>query len=134
MTIEEDQLEAKEYDPEKEGKYIDSQDRIASYKAEIERLKAKIKEEEQYSDTIRVTIIDEYVQLGLLPDLPLEVKEVKNAVPVIVNEQELPDKYIIEEVTKKINKKLINEDWKQGINIDGVAANPDVYRLVYKDK
>lgn len=125
-------LTQEEYDAEKEGKYIASQERIADYKAELSRLKTKISEEEAYSETLKCTIIEEHIQLGLFPDDPLYIKEVKNAVPVIVNEAELPDKYFEEEVKRKINKKLINQDWKDGINIEGVEANPETHRLVYK--
>jgi hypothetical protein len=106
---------------------------VSELEMEIKEVSNKKKGFDNRIEEIRKIILDDMLSNGTMQEeqlgLLLVVKSVP-AVPVIVDESLLPEKYI--KTVRSVDKKLVNEDYKNGEEIPGVTMGNGGQTLMIK--
>ena len=108
---------------------------IKAIKNEIDRLQAKKRVVENNRKRLREYTVSCLENLGHKKiETPVGNMTIRKTAPIlrIVDESKLPEKYLEVVQTYKINKDMIKEDLKSGINIDGAYMTEPGTTLMIK--
>lgn len=108
---------------------------IKAIKNEIDRLQAKKRVVENNRKRLREYTVSCLENLGHKKiETPVGNMTIRKTAPIlrIVDESKLPEKYLEVVQTYKINKDMIKEDLKSGINIDGAYMTEPSTTLMIK--
>tara|TARA_R100000664_G_C2756496_1_gene144388 strand:+ start:1390 stop:1881 length:492 start_codon:yes stop_codon:yes gene_type:complete len=93
---------------------------------QIQKAQRYVKFLKMQKERIKAYVVSSHEMTGTLPKHsvlnPIKVRESAGAVDVI-DESKIPDKYWVEVVTKKLDKKAILSDLKKGEVIQGVSLS-----------
>ena len=103
--------------------YGEIQGEIELFNKQADKMKAYVKFLKNSQERIKSYVVDNYEETGELPkhDIfnPIKISESAGAVDVI-DEHKIPDYYFIEVVTKRLDKKRLLKDLKDGSDVPGV--------------
>ena len=103
--------------------YGEMQGEIEMFNNQVEKMRTYIKFLKNSQERIKTYVVDNYKETGELPkhDIfnPIKISESAGAVDVI-DESKIPDYYWIEVTTKRLDKKRLLKDLKDGSDIPGV--------------
>ena len=109
--------------------YKESEKEIEMFEAQIKKLKSHTAVMKRAQERIKMLVIGTYAEVERLPKHsvfnPIKISNSSGAVDV-VDEEMIPKEYWIEIITKRLDKKRILQELKDGTTIPGV-------RLAHKD-
>ena len=114
--------------------YKEAEKEIEMFEEQIEKLKSHTSVMKRAQERIKMLVIGTYSEVERLPSHsvfnPIKVSQSAGAVDVI-EENDIPNEYFIEVITKKLDKKRILQELKDGASIPGVRLvnNPYVRGL-----
>lgn len=88
-----------------------------------------IGQKEAEQERIKNGVLSEFLNNGVVPDKPFEIRRVPPKL-IIIDESKLPEKFV--KIERKIDKKLINDCFKDGEHIDGVALDNGGYTVAVR--
>ena len=114
--------------------YKEAEKEIEMFEEQIKKLKSHTSVMKRAQERIKMLVIGTYAEVSQLPSHsvfnPIKVSQSAGAVDVI-EENDIPNEYFIEVITKKLDKKRILQELKDGASIPGVRLvnNPYVRGL-----
>ena len=103
--------------------YGEIQGEIELFNKQADKMKTYVKFLKNSQERIKSYVVSNYEETGELPkhDIfnPIKISESAGAVDVI-DEHKIPDYYFIEVVTKRLDKKRLLKDLKDGSDVPGV--------------
>ena len=110
--------------------YKESEKEITLFEEQIKKLKAHTSAMKRAQERIKGLIRGTFAEVKQLPKHsvfnPIKVAQSAGAVDVI-EESEIPDEYFVEVITKKLDKKRILQELKDGTRIPGVRLVSNSY-------
>ena len=110
--------------------YKESEKEITLFEEQIKKLKAHTTVMKRAQERIKSLVMGTYDEVKRLPKHsvfnPIKVSQSAGAVDVIAQE-DIPDEYFIEVITKKLDKKRILQELKDGARIPGVRLVNNSY-------
>ena len=110
--------------------YKESEKEIILFEEQIKKLKNHTNVMKRAQERLKSLIMGTYAEVQQLPKHsvfnPIKVSKSAGAVDVI-EESDIPDEYFIEVITKKLDKKRILQDLKEGTRIPGVRLVTNSY-------
>ena len=110
--------------------YKESEKEIALFDEQIKKLKNHTSVMKRAQERLKMLVRGTYAELGQLPKHsifnPIKVSKSAGAVDVI-EESDVPDEYFVEVITKKLDKKRILKELKEGARIPGVRLVTNSY-------
>ena len=110
--------------------YKESEKEITLFEEQIKKLKSHTNVMKKAQERIKSLVKGTYAELQKLPKHsafnPIKVSQSAGAVDVI-EESEIPSEYFIEVITKKLDKKRILQELKNGASIPGVRLVHNSY-------
>ena len=110
--------------------YKESEKEITLFEEQIKKLKAHTSVMKKAQERIKGLIRGTFSEVNQLPKHsvfnPIKVSQSAGAVDVI-EESEIPDEYFVEVITKKLDKKRILQELKDGTRIPGVRLVANSY-------
>ncbi len=110
--------------------YKESEKEITLFEEQIKKLKAHTSVMKRAQERIKGLIRDTFAEVEQLPKHsvfnPIKVAQSAGAVDII-EETEIPDEYFVEVITKKLDKKRILQELKDGARIPGVRLATNSY-------
>ena len=110
--------------------YKESEKEITLFEEQIKKLKHHTNVMKRAQERLKMLVRGTYAEVGQLPKHstfnPIKVSESAGAVDVI-EETDIPNEYFIEVITKKLDKKRILQELKQGARIPGVRLVTNTY-------
>ena len=110
--------------------YKESEKEIALFEEQIKKLKAHTTVMKRAQERIKSLVMGTYDEVQQLPKHsvfnPIKVSQSAGAVDVI-SVEDIPDEYFIEVITKKLDKKRILQELKDGVAIRGVRLVNNSY-------
>ena len=110
--------------------YKESEKEISLFEEQIKKLKTHTSVMKRAQERIKMLVIGAHNEVGLLPKYsdfnPIKISKSAGAVDVIA-EEDIPDEYYIEVITKKLDKKRILQELKEGTRIPGVRLVNNSY-------
>tara|TARA_Y100000310_G_C20679581_1_gene815127 strand:+ start:1965 stop:2456 length:492 start_codon:yes stop_codon:yes gene_type:complete len=103
---------------------------VTMFSKQIDRMKAYVKFLKNSQERIKSYVIESYESTGELPkhDIFNPIKIAKSAGAVdVIDESKIPSYYWVEVVTKRLDKKRLLVDLKNGNNIPGVRLMKNKY-------
>ena len=114
--------------------YKESEKEISLFEEQIKKLKNHTNIMKRAQERLKALVRGTYAEVGQLPKHstfnPIKVSDSSGAVDIL-EENDIPDEYFIEVITKKLDKKSMLAEMKRGKKIPGadIATNPYVKRL-----
>ena len=110
--------------------YKESEKEIEMFEAQIKKLKSHTAVMKRAQERIKMLVIGTYAEVERLPKHsvfnPIKISNSSGAVDV-VDEEVIPREYWIEVITKKLDKKRILKELKDGARIPGVRLVNNSY-------
>ena len=110
--------------------YKESEKEITLFEEQIKKLKAHTSVMKKAQERIKGLVRGTYTEVNQLPKYsvfnPIKVSQSAGAVDVI-EESDIPDEYFVEVITKKLDKKRILQELKEGARIPGVRLVTNTY-------
>ena len=110
--------------------YKESEKEITLFEEQIKKLKAHTTVMKRAQERIKMLVIGSHNEVGLLPKHsefnPIKISKSAGAVDII-SEEDIPDEYYIEVITKKLDKKRILLELREGARIPGVRLVNNSY-------
>ena len=110
--------------------YKESEKEITLFEEQIKKLKAHTSVMKKAQERIKGLIRGTFAEVEQLPKYsvfnPIKVSQSAGAVDVI-EESDIPDEYYVEVITKKLDKKRILQELKEGARIPGVRLVTNTY-------
>ena len=110
--------------------YKESEKEITLFEEQIKKLKAHTTVMKRAQERIKSLVMGTYDEVKQLPKHsvfnPIKVSQSAGAVDVI-KEEDIPDEYFVEVITKKLDKKRILQELKDGTRIPGVRLVSNSY-------
>ena len=110
--------------------YKESEKEITLFEEQIKKLKAHTSVMKRAQERLKELIKGTFAEVKQLPKHsvfnPIKVAQSAGAVDVI-EEEDIPDEYFIEVITKKLDKKRILQELKDGARIPGVRLVNNSY-------
>ena len=110
--------------------YKESEKEITLFEEQIKKLKNHTNVMKRAQERLKSLVMGTYTEMQQLPKHsvfnPIKVSQSAGAVDVI-EESDIPDEYFIEVITKKLDKKRILQDLKEGTRIPGVRLVTNSY-------
>ena len=110
--------------------YKESEKEITLFEEQIKKLKNHTNVMKKAQERIKSLVRGTYAEVQQLPKHsvfnPIKVSKSAGAVDVI-EESDIPDEYFIEVITKKLDKKRILQELKEGARIPGVRLVTNTY-------
>ena len=110
--------------------YKESEKEIALFDEQIKKLKNHTSVMKRAQERLKMLVRGTYAELGQLPKHstfnPIKVSKSAGAVDII-EESDVPDEYFVEVITKKLDKKRILKELKEGARIPGVRLVTNSY-------
>ena len=110
--------------------YGEIEGELALFSQQAEKLKAYIKFLKKSQESLKSYVTSTYAETNQLPSHdvfnPIKVSQSAGAVDVL-NENDIPDEYFVEVITKKLDKKRILKELKDGQRIPGVRLVTNSY-------
>ena len=114
--------------------YKEAEKEIEMFEEQIKKLKSHTSVMKRAQERIKMLVVGTYSEVNQLPSHsvfnPIKVSQSAGAVDVI-EASDIPNEYFIEVITKKLDKKRILQELKDGASIPGVRLvnNPYVRGL-----
>ena len=114
--------------------YKEAEKEIEMFEEQIKKLKSHTSVMKRAQERIKMLVVGTYSEVNQLPSHsvfnPIKVSQSAGAVDVI-EANDIPNEYFIEVITKKLDKKRILQELKDGASIPGVRLvnNPYVRGL-----
>tara|TARA_Y100000593_G_C4267328_1_gene315487 strand:+ start:285 stop:776 length:492 start_codon:yes stop_codon:yes gene_type:complete len=110
--------------------YKESEKEISLFEEQIKKLKNHTNVMKRAQERLKSLVKGTYAEVGQLPRHsvfnPIKISESAGAVDVL-EENDIPDEYFIEVITKKLDKKRILKELKEGTRIPGVRLVTNSY-------
>ena len=110
--------------------YKESEKEIEMFEEQIKKLKTHTAVMKRAQERIKMLDVGTYAEVETLPKHsvfnPIKVSQSAGAVDVI-EESDIPDEYFVEVITKKLDKKRILQELKEGTRIPGVRLVTNSY-------
>ena len=110
--------------------YKESEKEISLFEEQIKKLKNHTAIMKRAQERIKTLVRSTYAEVDQLPKHsvfnPIKVSQSAGAVDVL-NENDIPDEYFVEVITKKLDKKRILKELKDGQRIPGVRLVTNFY-------
>ena len=110
--------------------YKEAEKEIEMFEEQIKKLKSHTSVMKRAQERIKMLVIGTYSEVSQLPSHsvfnPIKVSQSAGAVDVI-EENDIPNEYFIEVITKKLDKKRILQELKDGTRIPGVRLVTNSY-------
>jgi len=110
--------------------YKESEKEIEMFEAQIKKLKSHTAVMKRAQERIKMLVIGTYAEVERLPKHsvfnPIKISNSSGAVDV-VDEEMIPKEYWIEVITKRLDKKRILAELKDGTTIPGVRLANNAY-------
>ena len=110
--------------------YKESEKEITLFEEQIKKLKAHTSVMKRAQERIKGLIRGTFAEVEQLPKHsvfnPIKVSQSAGAVDII-EESDIPDEYFVEVITKKLDKKRILQELKDGTRIPGVRLVTNSY-------
>ena len=110
--------------------YKEAEKEIEMFEEQIKKLKSHTSVMKRAQERIKMLVIGTYSEVSQLPSHsvfnPIKVSQSAGAVDVI-EENDIPNEYFIEVITKKLDKKRILQELKDGASIPGVRLVNNSY-------
>ena len=110
--------------------YKESEKEISLFEEQIKKLKNHTAIMKRAQERIKTLVSSTYAEVDQLPKHsvfnPIKVSQSAGAVDVL-NENDIPDEYFVEVITKKLDKKRILKELKDGERIPGVRLVTNSY-------
>ena len=110
--------------------YKESEKEISLFEEQIKKLKNHTTLMKKAQERLKSLVRNTYEEVNKLPKHsvfnPIKVSQSAGAVDVI-EETEIPDEYFVEVITKKLDKKRILQELKEGTRIPGVRLVTNTY-------
>ena len=110
--------------------YKESEKEITLFEEQIKKLKAHTSVMKRAQERLKELIRGTFAEVEQLPKYsvfnPIKVSQSAGAVDVI-EESDIPDEYFVEVITKKLDKKRILQELKDGARIPGVRLATNSY-------
>ena len=110
--------------------YKEAEKEIEMFEEQIKKLKSHTAVMKRAQERIKMLVIGTYSEVERLPRHsafnPIKVSQSAGAVDVI-EENDIPNEYFIEVITKKLDKKRILQELKDGASIPGVRLVNNSY-------
>ena len=110
--------------------YKESEKEITLFEEQIKKLKNHTNVMKKAQERIKSLVRGTYSELNQLPKHsafnPIKVSQSAGAVDVI-EESDIPEEYFVEVITKKLDKKRILQELKEGARIPGVRLVTNTY-------
>ena len=110
--------------------YKESEKEITLFEEQIKKLKNHTTVMKKAQERLKSLIIGTYGEVKQLPKHsafnPIKISQSAGAVDVI-EEDDIPEEYFIEVITKKLDKKRILQELKEGTRIPGVRLATNSY-------
>ena len=110
--------------------YKEAEKEIEMFEEQIKKLKSHTSVMKRAQERIKMLVIGTYSEVSQLPSHsvfnPIKVSQSAGAVDVI-EENDIPNEYFIEVITKKLDKKRILKELKDGARIPGVRLVNNSY-------
>ena len=110
--------------------YKESEKEITLFEEQIKKLKHHTNVMKRAQERLKMLVRGTYAEVGQLPKHstfnPIKVSESAGAVDII-EETDIPNEYFIEVITKKLDKKRILQELKEGARIPGVRLVTNTY-------
>jgi len=110
--------------------YKESEKEIEMFEAQIKKLKSHTAVMKRAQERIKMLVIGTYAEVERLPKHsvfnPIKISQSSGAVDVI-DEEVIPREYWIEVITKRLDKKRILQELKDGTTIPGVRLANNAY-------
>ena len=110
--------------------YKESEKEITLFEEQIKKLKAHTSVMKRAQERLKSLIRGTFAEVQQLPKYsafnPIKVSQSAGAVDII-EETEIPDEYFVEVITKKLDKKRILQELKDGARIPGVRLVTNSY-------
>ena len=110
--------------------YKESEKEISLFEEQIKKLKNHTTMMKRAQERIKTLVRSTYAEVDQLPKHsvfnPIKVSQSAGAVDVL-NENDIPDEYFVEVITKKLDKKRILKELKDGQRIPGVRLVTNSY-------
>jgi hypothetical protein len=111
------------------NRYLELEQEIMDLKKRMQVISNAIGSKEAEQERIKKAVLDDFLNNGVVPAKPFEVRRLPPK-PIIIDESKLPDKFV--KIERKIDKKLINDCFKDGEMIDGVALDNGGYTVAVR--
>ena len=110
--------------------YKESEKEITIFEEQVKKLKNHTSVMKRAQERLKSLIMGTYAEVQQLPKHsvfnPIKVSQSAGAVDII-EEEDIPDEYFIEVITKKLDKKRILQELKDGTRIPGVRLVTNTY-------
>ena len=110
--------------------YKESEKEISLFEEQIKKLKNHTAIMKRAQERIKTLVRSTYAEVDQLPKHsvfnPIKVSQSSGAVDIL-NENDIPDEYFVEVITKKLDKKRILKELKDGQRIPGVRLVTNSY-------
>ena len=110
--------------------YKESEKEITLFEEQIKKLKNHTNVMKRAQERLKSLVMGTYTEMQQLPKHsvfnPIKVSQSAGAVDVI-EESDIPNEYFVEVVTKKLDKKRILQELKEGTRIPGVRLVTNTY-------
>ena len=110
--------------------YKEAEKEIEMFEEQIKKLKTHTAVMKRAQERIKMLVVGTYAEVERLPKHsvfnPIKVSQSAGAVDVI-EENDIPNEYFIEVITKKLDKKRILKELKDGARIPGVRLVNNSY-------
>lgn len=110
-------------------KYLRLDDEIIEIKDVMKKLSENVARLEAQKDEIKLAMIDDYLNNGVLPDDGLIVKKIPPKL-IVTDESKIPEKFW--RVKREINKAELNKEYKKGNLYEGFTIDNGGYTLAIK--
>jgi len=110
--------------------YKESEKEITLFEEQIKKLKNHTNVMKRAQERLKSLVMGTYAEMQQLPKHsvfnPIKVSQSAGAVDII-EESDIPDEYFVEVITKKLDKKRILQELKEGTRIPGVRLVTNTY-------
>ena len=110
--------------------YKESEKEITLFEEQIKKLKAHTTVMKRAQERIKSLVMGTYNEVQQLPSHsvfnPIKISKSAGAVDII-SEEDIPNEYFVEVITKKLDKKRILQELKDGARIPGVRLVNNSY-------
>ena len=110
--------------------YKESEKEITLFEEQIKKLKNHTSVMKRAQERLKSLVMGTYSEVKQLPKHsvfnPIKVAQSSGAVDII-EEEDIPDEYFVEVITKKLDKKRILQELKDGARIPGVRLVNNAY-------
>lgn len=110
-------------------RYRQLQNEIDDLKKRMALIHNAIQQKESEQEKIKADILNEFLTTGLYPEKPFEIRSVPPK-PIVIDESKIPDKFF--RTKRELDKKLVNECFKNGEQIEGVTLDNGGYTVAFK--